>query len=56
MNINITSEQLEDTNIDSLISLVSKILINNYINSSNQTFENLNDACELKKVLDSNSQ
>jgi hypothetical protein len=56
LNINITSEQLEDTNIDSLISQVSKILVNHYINSSNLTFENLNDACDLKKVLDSNGQ
>ncbi len=54
MNINITGEQLEDTNIDSLISLVNKVLVNHYINSSNQSFEKINDACELKKVLDSN--
>lgn len=55
MNINLTAEQLEDNNIDSLISLVDKILINYYIKSSNQSFELLNDACELKKVLDSNN-
>ena len=52
MNINLTSEQLEDNNIDSLISLVDKILINYYINNSSQSFEKLNDACDLKKILD----
>ena len=55
MNINLTSEQLEDGNIDSLISLVDKILINSYINGSGQSFEKLNDACDLKKVVDISS-
>lgn len=55
MNINLTPEQLEDINIDSLISTVDKILINYYINSSKQSFEKLNDACEFKKVLELNN-
>ena len=52
MNIKLTSEQLEDSSIDSLISLVDKILINSYIKDSSQSFEKLNDACDLKKVVD----
>ena len=53
MNINLTKEQLEDNNIDSMISQVDKILINHYIKSSGQSYEKLSDACDLKKVLDS---
>ena len=52
MNVNLTSEQLEDNNIDSLISQVDKILINYYINNSSQSFEKISDACDLKKVVD----
>ena len=52
MNISLSKEQLEDTNIDSLISSVDKILINYYIKKSGHSFESLNDACELKKVVD----
>lgn len=53
MNINLTNEQFEDTNIDSLISTVDKILVNHYINDSEISLELLNDACEFKKILDS---
>lgn len=52
MNINLSREQLEEGNIDSLVSQVDKILVNYYINSSNQSFEKLNDACDIKKLLD----
>ena len=53
MNINISNEQLEEGSIESLISQVDKIIINYYINKSNQSFEKLNDACDIKKLLDS---
>ena len=55
MNISLTAEQLEETSIDGLISIVDKILVNYYINKSSQSFSNLNDACDIKKVLDSNN-
>ena len=55
MNIKLTAEQLEETSIDSLISLVDKILINYYIKNSKYSYEKLNDACDIKKVLDSNN-
>jgi hypothetical protein len=35
--------------------MVDKILINYYINNSSQSFEKINDACDLKKVLDTNN-
>lgn len=55
MNINLSKEQLEDTNIDSMISQVDKILVNYYIKNSGQSYEILSDACDLKKVLDSSN-
>ncbi len=52
MNINLTNEQLEDTNLDNLISMVNKIMISNTISSSSLKFEDLNSLCEMKKILD----
>lgn len=52
MNINVTNEQLEEANLDSVISMVNKILINSYINRSNIKYIDLNSACEMKKILE----
>ncbi len=52
MNINLTNEQLEDTNLDNFITTVNKIMISNTINNSSLKFEDLNNLCEMKKILD----
>ena len=52
MNINLTSEQLDDVNLDITISTINKILINSYINKSTIKYSDLINACEMKKILD----
>jgi len=52
MNLNVTSEQLEDSNLDSFVATVNKILINNYIARSPLKYDKLSMACEMKKILD----
>ena len=51
VNINITEEQLEDTNIESFISTISKIITSIYLTKSNLKYEDLNSACEMKEIL-----
>ena len=52
MNVNVTKEQLEETNLDSIISTVNKVIISNYINNSNLKFVDINNICEMKKILE----
>ena len=52
MNVNLTLEQLEDVNIDNIISTVNKVLVNTYINKSNIKYSDLNNACDMKKILE----
>lgn len=52
MNVNVTMEQLEETNLDSIVSTVNKIIISNYINNSSLKFIDINNICEMKKILE----
>lgn len=52
MNINITKDQIEQSNIDSLINTVNKVLVSNYIKKAEVNYEDIQDACEMKKILD----
>ena len=52
MNINITGESLEDTNLDSFINNVNKVVIKNYMKKNNVDFNEFSSACDMKKILD----
>ena len=52
MGINITNEQLEETNLDSTINMINKILIGDYIKHSNLKYIDLNNIVEMKKILE----
>ena len=52
MGINITNEQLEETNLDSTINMINKILIGDYIKHSNLKYVDLNNIVEMKKILE----
>ena len=52
MNINITSEALEDTNLDSTINNVNKVVIKNYMKKNNINYDDFSSACEMKKIID----
>ena len=56
MDINITTDMLEEGNLDNLISIVDKLLINYYINDSKIiSINDLSFMCEAKKIIDKNS-
>ena len=52
MNINIGAESLEDSNLDSFISNVNKVVIKNYMKKNNIDFSAFSSACDMKKILD----
>ena len=51
VNISLTEEQLEDTNIDSYISTINKIITSIYLEKNNLKYEDLNALCEMKEIL-----
>ncbi len=52
MNVTITSEQLEESNLEIIVSTVKKLLMSNCINQSNLKYSDFNSMCEMKKILD----
>ena len=52
MNINITSDALEESSLDSTISNVSKVVIKNNMKKNNISYSDFSSASEMKKILD----
>ncbi len=52
VNIKVTDEQLDDNNLDILISTISKLVTGIYILKSNLKYEDLQVACEMKEILE----
>ena len=52
MNLIIRVEQLENVNLDNLITLVKKIFTCYVINRSNKSYNDLVSATEMKKIID----
>lgn len=52
MNINLSGEELEENNIDIIISTVDKILISEVLKKNNITYDDLYNLCEMDKILE----
>lgn len=52
MNINLSSEQLEEANIDITISTVDKVLISANLNNNNVSYDVISSLCEMNKILE----
>ena len=52
MNVSITAEQIEETNLEIIIGTVNKLLISNCINQSNLKYVDFNNMVEMKKILE----
>lgn len=52
MNINLSSEQLEETNIGVTISTVDKVLISDNLKSNNISYNTISSLCEMNKILE----
>lgn len=55
MNINISNDMLDESNLDGFIATINKILVYYYIEKSGFTYEQISNICEIKKVLDKES-
>lgn len=51
LNINITKEKLEEENLDKLLEIIEKIEINIFIKENKINMQEIEDICELKKLL-----
>lgn len=52
MNINLSSEQLEETNIDIIISTVNKVLISDNLKKNKISYDTISSLCEMNKILE----
>lgn len=51
LNINLTKEDLQEDNIDYLINIIKAIILNDNIKKNNMTVQEIEEMCELKKIL-----
>ena len=52
MNVSVTAEQIEETNLEIIIGTVNKLLMSNCINQSNLKYVDFNNMVEMKKILE----
>ncbi len=52
MNINIQKEQLDDVNLDNFISNVNKLVISSYLKKNNISYSDMNNLCEMYKMIE----
>ena len=52
MNISVTYEEMGETNLDSFISNVNKVVIKNYMKKNNINYNDFVSACDMKKIID----
>lgn len=56
LNINITKEDLDESNLDSLMDTFTKCETYYYITKNNINLQNIQDECDLKKIIDQESK